>query len=67
MRTLLVGWMLLVVTLSVVAVAATNWYEYGLLNVERGVTPERGWERFIAVQAGDRAFVYMRRPRLHLP
>ena len=52
MKVLLVGWVLLVVTLAIGAVAATNWYEYGALNADRGVTAERGWEPFIVEDIG---------------
>ena len=70
MRILLVAWLLLVVTLASVAIAATNWYEYDSLDAlssdERGVRAA-SWEPVIAVQTGDRAVVYVRRPRLRFP
>ena len=66
MKILLVGWLLLVLTLAIGAVAATNWYEYGALNADRGVTAERGWEPFIVEDIGGREYVFLRRPRLRI-
>ena len=67
MKILLVAWVLLLATFAVVAVAATNWYEYGALNADRGVTAERGWEPFIVEDIGGREYVFLRRPRLRIP
>jgi hypothetical protein len=67
MKILLVAGVLVMVTFAVVAVAATNWYDYGALNADRGVTAERGWEPFIVEDIGGREYVFLRRPRLRIP
>jgi len=66
MRTLLVVWLLVVVTLGGVAVVSANWYEYMLANdlPQRERAAARGWE---PVPNIGENFSFLRRPRLYLP
>ena len=63
MRTLLVGWLLLVLTVAAVATVSANWYEYNVLSSERGVRLEDGWEPYMLTPQGEGAtLVFVRRP-----
>ena len=66
MRVLLTGWLLVMVTLAVVAVVSANWYEYGppadSVDEDQQML-SRGWEP-VPYQGG---IWFFRRPRLYLP